>query len=164
MEEQPCIGLFGSCDKIRWRDPFMSKYEFLGIKYFNPMVDDWNPGMVPLEAEHLAEDQIILFPILRETYGQGSLSEVGLGPLRAIRQNVHRSFVVLIDEDLDASLMGDAARAKDSIRSRKLVKGHLKNINLPNLYMVESLDQMLDTSIRLHSIHSGLNRIRALQA
>jgi hypothetical protein len=46
-----CIGLFGTCDKNRWRDPFMAKYDELGISYFNPMVDDWNPGMVPLQNQ-----------------------------------------------------------------------------------------------------------------
>ena len=65
----------------------MSKYDELGIEYFNPMVDDWNPGMVPLEAEHLAEDEVILFPILGWSYAEGSLSEMGFGPLKAIRQN-----------------------------------------------------------------------------
>jgi hypothetical protein len=35
----------------------MAKYDSLGISYFNPMVDDWHAGMVPLEAQHLAEDE-----------------------------------------------------------------------------------------------------------
>jgi len=57
---QPCIGLFGTCDKHRWRDAFIARYQELRIEHFNPMVDDWHPGMVPLEAQHLAEDEIIL--------------------------------------------------------------------------------------------------------
>ena len=36
-----CVGLFGTCDKSTWRDPFMAKYKELGINYFNPVVEDW---------------------------------------------------------------------------------------------------------------------------
>jgi hypothetical protein len=54
------IGLFGTCDNNRWRDSFMTKYDGLNIPYFNPMVDNWHPGLVADEAKHLAEDEIIL--------------------------------------------------------------------------------------------------------
>jgi len=164
MENQICIGLFGTCDKIRWRDPFMAAYDAKGVSYFNPMVDNWHPGMVPLEAQHLAEDPIILFPILKDSYGLGSLSEVGFGPLRALRQNKYRSFVVLIDDDVTDALKADALRAKDSTRGRALVKGHLKNMGMSNLYLVETLDQMLETSLKLHKIHSNLEELQALRA
>ena len=160
-----CIGLFGTCDKIRWRDPFMQKYDELGIKYFNPMVDNWHPGMVPLEAEHLKEDPIILFPVLALSYGLGSLSEIGFGPLKALRQNKYRSFVILVDDDVTEELKAkDEAKAKDSLRSRKLVKGHLKGLNMPNVYLVETLEQMLETSLKLHGIHSSMETLAAIRA
>lgn len=142
MENVNTIGLFGTCDNIKWRDPFMARYAELGIAYFNPMVDDWNPGMVALEAEHLAQDPIILFPILKDSYGQGSLSEIGFGPLKA----------------------ADPARAKDSNRSRKLVKGHLQALKQNNVYMVDTLDQMLDLSVSLHKIHKDLDLLQAQRA
>lgn len=142
MENVNTIGLFGTCDNIKWRDPFMARYAELGIAYFNPMVDDWNPGMVALEAEHLAQDPIILFPILKDSYGQGSLSEIGFGPLKA----------------------ADPARAKDSNRSRKLVKGHLQAPKQNNVYMVDTLDQMLDLSVSLHKIHKDLDLLQAQRA
>lgn len=151
-----CIGLFGTCDNVRWRDSFMKRYDELGIQYFNPMVDNWHPGMVPLEAQHLAEDEVILFPILKDSYGLGSLSEIGFGPLKALRQNKNRSFVILIDDEVKEELRADAARAKDSKRGRALVKGHLKELKAPNIYIVDSLEQMLDVSLKLHRIHTDL--------
>jgi hypothetical protein len=165
MENVNTIGLFGTCDNIKWRDPFMAKYAELGIPYFNPMVDDWHPGMVALEADPLAQDPIILFPVLKESYGLGSLSEIGFGPLKAVRQNRYRSFVILIDDDVTEELRAaDAARAKDSKRSRALVKGHLKGLNYNNVYMVDTLDRMLETSLILHRIHQDLDLLQAQRA
>jgi hypothetical protein len=136
----------------------MAKYEELGIDYFNPMVDDWHPGMVPLEAEHLAEDDIILFPILGWSYAEGSLSELGFGPLRAFRQNKHRSFIFFIETVLHERLT-DPDRCKASSRGRSLVLGHLKELKAPNIYVVKSLEQMLETSITLHATHTTMQRL-----
>lgn len=147
-----CIGLFGTCDQNRWRDPFMATYDSLGIEYFNPMVDDWNPGMVPLEAQHLAEDEIILFPILGWSYGQGSLSELGFGPLKAMRQNRNRSFVYFIETKMHERLT-DPEQCKTSVRARKLLLGHLKELDAPNIYVVNSLDQMMEASVKLYQVH-----------
>jgi hypothetical protein len=77
------IGLFGTCDKNRWRDPFMSKYDSIGIQYFNPMVDNWHPGMVPLEAQHLAEDEIICFPISRLVICRRKSFRIGIRPSKS---------------------------------------------------------------------------------
>lgn len=99
-----CVGLFGTCDKNRWRDPLMAKYDEEKILYFNPMVDNWHPGLVADEAKHLAEDEIILFPILGWSYAEGSLSEIGFGPWKAMRQNKNRSFVYLIETTLHERL------------------------------------------------------------
>lgn len=40
-----CVGLFGTCGRSKWRNPFMEKYKELGIKFFNPQVDDWKPEL-----------------------------------------------------------------------------------------------------------------------
>jgi hypothetical protein len=153
------IGLFGTCDKNPWRDSFMERYTALGIPFFNPMVDDWHPGMAPLEAKHLAEDEIILFPVLGWSYAEGSLSEMGFGPLKAMRQNANRSFVFLIETELHERLT-DPERCKASLRSRKLLLGHLAELGAPNIYVVPSLDQMLSTSIELYEIHARLSSLR----
>jgi hypothetical protein len=150
-----CIGLFGTCDNNRWRDPFMKRYEDEGIEYFNPMVDDWHPGLVEAEAQHLAEDEVILFPILGWSYAEGSLSELGFGPLRAMRQNKARDFIFFIETELHERL-DDPDRCKASLRGRGLVMGHLKKLDAPNIYVVNSLAEMLELSVQLHGIHTKL--------
>lgn len=137
----------------------MAKYAELGVEYFNPMVDNWHPGMVPLEAQHLAQDEIILFPVLGWSYAEGSLSELGFGPWKAMRQNKNRSFVYYIETTLHERLT-DPDRCKASLRGRKLLLGHLKEIDAPNVYLVNSLDQMLETSLKLHEIHKQLGELR----
>ena len=71
------IGLFGTCGNSKWRDSFIKDYEKEGIDYYNPQVDNWKPEDAKVEAEHLANDKIILFPVTRETSGLGSLVTVG---------------------------------------------------------------------------------------
>jgi hypothetical protein len=154
-----CIGLFGTCDKNRWRDPFMAAYDQKGIEYFNPMVDDWHPGMVPLEAKHLAEDDIVLFSILGWSYAEGSLSEIGFGMLKAMRQNRWRSFVFLIETTLHERLT-DPDRCKASLRARKLLLGHLKELGSENIYLVSSLEGMLEVSMDLYDAHKHLEVAR----
>jgi len=143
------IGLFGTCGGSKWRDPFMAHYEELGISYFNPQVEDWNPECAEEEARHLAEDVIILFPITSETYATGSLSEVGFSILNAIRLDDRRDFVIMIEMELDEHLEDEVAR-KESIRARALVKQHLKKLRLSNVYLVEDLESMLQVSLQLY--------------
>jgi len=165
-----CVGLFGTCGNSKWRDQFMDNFEGSNIDYFNPMVDNWKPEDAAIEAEHLAADNIILFPITKETYGIGSLSEVGFGVLSAIKLDDRRDFVVMIDQELDASLMPREGwkelelspivkeleealfeRAKESLRARALVLQHLKAQNLPNVYLVDNLEDMLKVSVTLYT-------------
>ncbi|MDR0859833.1 MAG: nucleoside 2-deoxyribosyltransferase domain-containing protein [Candidatus Peribacteria bacterium] len=145
-----CIGLFGTCGGSTWREGFMEKYRAFGIDYFNPQVDDWTPECAVFEAEHLASDQIILFPITDETYGMGSLSESGYSILNAISLDDRRDFVILISPTVKKELQEEnPALFKESTRARALVKQHLKKLNFSNLYVVETLEEMLEVSIAL---------------
>lgn len=144
------IGLFGTCGDSTWRNNFIEKYTEIGINYFNPQVEDWKPEFAEIEAEHLANDKIILFPITSETYGMGSLSEVGFSILNAIKLDDRRSFVILIDNTLDEYL-DNKDLIKESLRARALVKQHLKKLNLANIYIVENLDEMLNVSLVLYN-------------
>lgn len=152
-----CVGLFGTCGDSTWRDAFEYVYKEAGINFFNPLVEDWKPEDAVVEAEHLANDNIILFPITKETYGVGSLSEVGFGVLSAIKLDDRRDFVVMIENELIPELMEDKERAKESLRARALVLQHLKKLNLPNVYLVDKLTDMLDISTTLY--HS--NKVRS---
>lgn len=160
-----CIGLFGTCGGSQWRERlFIPRYDELGIQYYNPQVEDWDPSLAELEAEHLANDAIILFPVTNETYAFGSLAETGFSVLNAMKLDDRREFVLFIAQDiaetdprgnrLDDRLSPNGtknlnSRAKDSLRARALVKQHLINLQLPNVYLVDSLEQMLDVSITL---------------
>jgi hypothetical protein len=147
----PTIGLFGTCGASHWRDLFIAKYKELGIRFFNPQVENWNELFAVEEAQHLAEDEIVLFPITDETFGTGSLSEVGFPALQAIKLNNHRFFVVMITQDLDKELDNETLR-RDSLKMRALVAQHLSRLDIDGLYIVDSLDEMLELSIKLHKI------------
>jgi len=145
-----CIGLFGTCGTSTFRKKlFIPKYENLGMNYFNPQVDNWDPNCAVLEAQHLAEDSIILFPITSETYGMGSLSEIGFSLLHALRLNGDRDLVVLIDQHLDDELMQNEILAKESLRARRLVLEHSLKLKLSGFYVVKTLLAMLNLSIEL---------------
>lgn len=147
----PTIGLFGTCGGSKWRDPFKLEYAEKGISYFDPNKIDWKEEDAKEEARHLAEDDIILFPITNETYGTGSLSEVGFSILNAIRLDKQRHFVVMIEHELLPEL-NDVIARKESLRSRALVIEHLKRQRLKNLYLVETLEKMLEISLVLFDI------------
>jgi len=148
-----CIGLFGTCGKSKWRDPFIKEYDSFGMTYFNPNKPDWKPEDAEVEADHLANDAVVLFPITGETYASGSLSEVGFSILNAIKLNDRRDFVIMIDQKLEQELIdANPVAAKESSRSRALVKQHLKKIDLSNIYVVENLEEMLTLSVHLYDI------------
>jgi len=145
------IGLFGTCGNSKWREPFKKKYAEKGIPYFDPNRDNWKAEDAVEEAKHLAEDEVILFPITNETYATGSLSEVGFSILQAIRLDNQRKFVVMIQQELLPELNNEVA-CKESLRARALVAEHLKRLRLKNLYVVDTLEQMLDVSIKLFEV------------
>ncbi len=152
-----CVGLFGTCGKSTWRrDMFLPVYESMGmisgVDYFNPQVENWEPALAKVEAEHLAEDSIILFPVTSETYGLGSLAETGFSIMQALKFEERRDVVLMIDDGLDESLMTDKTAARESLRARALVKAHISRIRRPGVYLVESLEQMLDLSVRLYKV------------
>ncbi len=139
-----CVGLFGTCGGSNWRDKFIESFEQSGVDYFNPQVADWKPEDAEIEAGHLASDEIILFPITGETYGTGSLAETGFSLLNAIKLEDRRDFVIMIEKTLDPKLIEDnPLAAKESSRARALVKEHLKKLSFSNLYVVDTLDEML---------------------
>lgn len=163
--------MFGTCGNSTWRkDMFIPAYEKLGmednIDFFNPQVEDWNPACAQKEAEHLAEDSIILFPITDETYAAGSLSETGFSILQALSLDDRRDVIVYIAPDLKEELKWEDARAKaenrmlpmaiSSLRDRALVIQHLKKLRFSNVYLVDSLEEMLHLSIQLYKAQKEL--------
>ena len=159
-----CIGLFGTCGASTWREPFMDEFRSLGMvdghDFFNPQVDDWKPELAKVEAEHLANDCIICMPITKETFSLGSLAETGFSLMQAMKLDDRRDFVVLIEQELDAELMKDAALSQESLRSRALVLEHLKKLRLANVFVVDTLEEMLDVALKCYEAHKMLDGAR----
>ena len=143
-----CVGMFGTCGDSKWREIFIQTYTQLGISFYNPQRDDWKPECAVEEAEHLASDSIILFPVTSETYGFGSLAETGFSIVQALKNDDRRDFIILVDNFVN---IDDGVKSVDSVKTRKLVLAHLAKITLANVYLVDTLDEMLSLSIVLHN-------------
>jgi hypothetical protein len=164
--EKITIGLFGTCDNIKWRDKFMKTYDEMGISYFNPMIDNWTErlemsrkGLCPNPTEeenyYLHNAEIILFPILKESLGSGSLGELGFS-VQTVARNVlngkSQMLVVLIDDDCTASREKyTEEQIKRSIKDRALVKSKLRKLQaFPNVTIVKTLNDMFTLSLELY--------------
>ena len=102
----------------------MKKYDEMGISYFNPMVDNWHPGMIEEENYFLNYGEIVLFPILAESLGTGSLGEIGFSiqnVLRNIQNGRQQVLIALIDDDCTDERKTQEERDR-SIKDRELVK------------------------------------------
>lgn len=168
------IGLFGTCDNIMWREEkFIPIYEEKGILYYNPVLENWSerlemsrkglcPNPTVEENFHLNNDQIILFPILKDSLGTGSLAEMGFSAQRVVRNIVsgrQQFLICLIDDDCTDERKTEAER-KDSTKNRALVKSKMKEqVSYPVITLVESLDEMMDLSLQLHEFVTQQGRI-----
>ena len=158
FEDQPCIGLFGTCGDSTFRQGlFIPEYERLGIPYFNPQVDDWRPELADIEADHLTYDVVQCWPVLSSTYGGGSLAEQGFSIASSLRapSPLPKLIIPMIEQTLDDRLTDEVAR-QESLRARKLVAAHMRNIESPFVYPVESLEEMLAVSISLYGAARAL--------
>jgi hypothetical protein len=145
------IGLFGTCGDSTWREKFIKGYEENGITFYNPQVKDWKPSCAVKEAEHLITDEIILFPVLGETYGMASLAEIAFAILNVI--NTDKAVVVLVDKEVsDEFQKANPQLAKESLNTRALVRAHLEKLDLENVYLVDNLDEMYETSLTIWNL------------
>lgn len=159
----PTVGMFGTCGKSRWRLPFIERYTQKGVPFFNPQLPPgtWKPECAVEEARHLAEDEVLLFPITSETYAVGSLAETGFSVLNAIKLDDRRFFIGLIHKTLDEDLMADGDRAKESLRARALVVEHLRKLRYPNIYLVETFEEMMEVSLQVWECARTLKNLQA---
>ena len=156
------IGLFGTCGGSQWRVPFINLFEKKGISFFNPVVPNWDDSFADIEAQHLVEDEIILFPVTDETTGFGSLAESGFSISQALRSNSERFVLVYIAPNVnDALQVADPVQAKESKKARALALAHIKRQakTFPNVYIVDSMDKMLSITEPLHT--AMINMIEA---
>jgi hypothetical protein len=150
------VGLFGTCGNSTWRQAFMELFEKYNIDYFNPQVDDWNDKFAVIEAKHLVKDDIVIFPVTKDTYGTGSLAETGFSIMQVLKSmetlsSKHRKVILMIDPSLDEKLKIDnPLLAKESIRARALVLAHLDEVRNPNVYAVTNIQDMLTLCVELY--------------
>jgi len=160
------VGLFGTCDNITWREEqFIPMYKERGIKYYNPVLENWSELLElsrqgkcanPTEEEnyYLNNAEIILFPVLKESLGQGSLAEMGFSAQRVIRNimNGKQQFLITLIDDKCEDMRKTADERRDSDKNRALVKSKLiEQVSWPVITLVETLDQMLAMSISTHN-------------
>lgn len=155
------IGLFGTCGTTTWRKSFIDAYAERGIRYFNPQVDTWTPECAEGEAWHLANDRIIVFPVTDETFGFGSLAETGFSLHQALSRVEHTFVLTYVSPDVCERLKEEnPLMAKESYKARALALAHLKNVQHPNVFQVQSLHEMRDKSIALYKIAQDLQALR----
>jgi len=158
------IGLFGTCGKSTWRNEFIDLYKKKDIQWFNPNVRDWNSECSDIEANHLIEDDIILFPILDSELGIASLSEAPFSVLRAITERGSK-FTVIMIEDIDPSVVdifGEVAY-KASKSARTIVKAHLKKISHKHIFVVDNLEDMLEISVSLEQACNHIKQAKSVE-
>lgn len=162
------IGLFGTCDNIPWRDDFITKYENLGIKYYNPVIDNWSErlemsrkGLCPNPTEeenyYLNNAEIILFPVLEDSLGSGSLAEMGFSVQRVVRniQNGHSQFLIALIDDNCTDMRKSEEERKRSVKDRALTKSKLiENVAPPVINLVDNLYEMFTKSILIYEMIS----------
>lgn len=145
----PIVGLFGTCGKSTWRKNFISTFSELGISFFNPQVENWSTECAETEAQHLVDDDIILFPITNETTGYGSLAETGFSILQTIKfvqgDSKPRLLIIFIDSACEVE---NPADKKASINARALVRAHLRKFKHTTVLEVGSLDEMLTKAVQ----------------
>lgn len=158
LENQPVVGLFGTCGDSTFRQElFIPVYEQQGIKYFNPQVDHWQPELAAIEADHLALDVVQCWPVLGTTYGGGSLAEQGYAIASSLRapSPLPKFIIPMIEMELSDDLTDEVAR-KESLRARKLAATHMAQNSSPNVYMADSLENMLEISVTLYGVARSL--------
>ena len=160
------VGMFGTCDNIPWREPMIKEYEKLGIKYYNPVLENWTEilemsrkGLCPNPTEeenyYLNNAEIILFPVLKDSLGSGSLAEMGFSVQRVIRNimNGKQQFLVGLIDDICTDERKTEAERKQSTKDRALVKSKLlENVSYPVITMVDHLDDMFRMSLTAHKL------------
>lgn len=145
------VGLFGTCGNSTWRNPYVSMFETQGITYFNPMFTgrDHRPDDAAREANHLASDRIILFPVLAETDGIVSLAEIGQAEIM-IAMSWNRHLVIYIEPEVNSDFFNvKPDLAKKSNQMRMLLTRELSQVKHPRIHIVNSLSEMWDTTWKI---------------
>ena len=117
------VGLFGTCGDSKWREdvaiPILQNH---GVEFFNPVVPDWKPEHAAIEAEHAAQDAVIMLVITGETTGIASMAESGWLALQASLR--HQMLLVVLQ---DMKPEDDAAGLRIN-KTRNLMRQHIEQL------------------------------------
>ena len=110
MEKVVFLG--GSCGDTTWRNKLIPKLESVGVKYFNPVVEDWNEEAQKAEEYAINYSDTILMLISPRTSSTYSLYEL------AKYTNTNRKVIfTYLDEDEDKSFTTHEIKALRKIKS-----------------------------------------------
>jgi hypothetical protein len=137
--DQIVIGLFGTAGSSTWRAPLIDACNRARLQFFNPQVANWNSSLAAVEAAHLAKDRVLVFVVTGETYGTGSLVELGFAIAQV--KGTERQLLIFVEGDLDDELTNAVAR-EESLRARALVRGHLGRLGMWNVHVLDSRDDL----------------------
>jgi len=70
------VFLGGTCNESTWRNRMMIHLHADGLKYFNPVVDDWTPDCMEEELRQRAICDFCLYTITPKMTGVYSIAEV----------------------------------------------------------------------------------------
>ena len=151
MEIQEVIGLFGTCGNSRWRDKFITKYNVLGIPWYNPQVavGAWKPEMAAQESAHLDSDRILVVVINNETTALGSLAETGFCVIQVTKASQSTRYAVIYIDPTVAEGTDTPKAIADSIRARRLVLAHLRQLRDERVIICQSAEEVKTKSIAL---------------
>lgn len=130
----PQIGLFGTCSQSTWRnDLIIPILRRRGLPFFNPQKSSWQPEDALTEAQHMAEDQVIVLPVSKESEGYASLAETGWATLGALLRGQEVNIFIELSDSLPRA----------AIRSRALVLKLAKSIEqeFPIFYLSEDIQE-----------------------
>lgn len=158
------VGMFGTCSGSTWREPFIKEYKQRKIDFFNPdLGDDWTPDATENENIHLIEDNIVLFPVLAESLGFGSLGEIGFSMLTVLKNVMtgHNQYLIVLIDDKCEMEGASTEDIKLSDNTRKIIKSKVEDVDHPNVFLVNTLDEMKELSFRLVALveqHANLKK------
>lgn len=116
---KPVVGLFGTCGDSKWRDKVIPLLQAAGIEFYNPVVENWTEECMKIEADHAANDQVIMFVITGETTAIASMAESGWLALQAKLRG--QNFIAVL-EDMNPEPSEALLRIN---KTRKLLRNHI---------------------------------------
>ncbi|MES2023509.1 MAG: hypothetical protein V4439_02395 [Patescibacteria group bacterium] len=142
------VAMFGAGNS--WRKKFKSEYEKHGIPFYDILKNSKN-------IMKYIEYPVIVCPVSGEDYGFDAIAQVDffISKLTEMPGGYGRDVCFFIERKLDEKLkntflrrLSDHARARVVHTLKKVITNKKVNVNA-NIHLIDSMDELLDFSIRL---------------